>query len=221
MSCLSHAAQYSHIDRRVLRSSTVYIWLANLVAGTNVAAVVLHISLSGKELVCGQQIEAIDLTELCRALRRTLHSHLRQSHKQQSSHSHGNNKHSTDTLPPSKKSRLADSGVASSVTTIPCRYELRSPQRRKSPRKQAQTSPRPSSKSVTGCSSSSTVSVGQSTSVSVSVCSKMNVREVIRSWESLPDSVFDLLYRCLELNPSKRITAQEALQHPFLADVDR
>ena len=163
----------------------------------------------------------MDLRELCLTLRRTLHSHLRQNHRQQSSLSHSS-KHSTDAPPASKKSRLAvDSRVAISMTTNPRRYELRSPQRRKSPRKRAQTSPRPNSKSVTGGSSSSNITVRQSPGVSVSVCSKMNVREVIRSWESLPDSVFDLLHRCLELNPSHRITAQEALQHPFLTDIDR
>ena len=33
-----------------------------------------------------------------------------------------------------------------------------------------------------------------------------------------PDSVYDLLERCLEVVPNKRITAEEALNHPFFKD---
>jgi len=33
--------------------------------------------------------------------------------------------------------------------------------------------------------------------------------------EEMSDSVFDLLGRCLDLNPNTRITAEETLQHPF------
>lgn len=107
---------------------------------------------AGKELVCGQQIEPVDLRELCRTLRRMLHTHLQQQHKHQQS-SRSCNKHPTDIPQP------------------------------------------------------------------VSVCSNMNVLEVTKSWQSLPDSAYDLLYRCLEMNPAKRVTALDALQHPFLADV--
>eukprot|EP01118_Nematostelium_gracile_P018239 TRINITY_DN804_c0_g1_i1.p1 TRINITY_DN804_c0_g1~~TRINITY_DN804_c0_g1_i1.p1 ORF type:complete len:475 (+),score=75.85 TRINITY_DN804_c0_g1_i1:103-1527(+) len=43
------------------------------------------------------------------------------------------------------------------------------------------------------------------------LCSKLTSRK-----EKMPDSVYDLLNRCLDLNPHTRITAKEALLHPFL-----
>ena len=36
---------------------------------------------------------------------------------------------------------------------------------------------------------------------------------------SFPDSAYDLLARLLELDPARRISAEDALQHPFFADV--
>lgn len=36
--------------------------------------------------------------------------------------------------------------------------------------------------------------------------------------EYVPKSAYDLLERCLDLNPATRITASEALNHPFLCD---
>ncbi|XP_065916920.1 cell division cycle 7-related protein kinase-like isoform X2 [Dysidea avara] len=38
------------------------------------------------------------------------------------------------------------------------------------------------------------------------------------NWVAAPDSAYDLLKRCLDLNPATRITATEALCHPFLKD---
>ena len=38
------------------------------------------------------------------------------------------------------------------------------------------------------------------------------------SWTTAPDEAYDLLKRCLDLNPSTRITASDALCHPFLKD---
>lgn len=38
------------------------------------------------------------------------------------------------------------------------------------------------------------------------------------NWIAAPDSAYDLLKRCLDLNPATRITATEALCHPFLKD---
>ena len=34
-----------------------------------------------------------------------------------------------------------------------------------------------------------------------------------------PDMAYDLLARLLELDPARRISAEEALKHPFLSDV--
>jgi cell division control protein 7 len=42
------------------------------------------------------------------------------------------------------------------------------------------------------------------------LCNKLTSRK-----EQIPDSAFHLLERCLDLNPSSRITAKEALNHPF------
>ena len=38
------------------------------------------------------------------------------------------------------------------------------------------------------------------------------------NWIAAPGSAYDLLKRCLDLNPATRITATEALCHPFLKD---
>ena len=38
------------------------------------------------------------------------------------------------------------------------------------------------------------------------------------SWNQVPDSAYDLLYKCLDLNPDTRITAELALQHTFTVD---
>ena len=37
-------------------------------------------------------------------------------------------------------------------------------------------------------------------------------------WTTAPDEAYDLLKRCLDLNPLTRITATDALHHPFLKD---
>ena len=38
------------------------------------------------------------------------------------------------------------------------------------------------------------------------------------SWKQVPECAYDLLYRCLDLNPATRITAELALQHSFTVD---
>ena len=38
------------------------------------------------------------------------------------------------------------------------------------------------------------------------------------SWNQVPDSAYELLYRCLDFNPATRITAELALQHSFTVD---
>ena len=39
-----------------------------------------------------------------------------------------------------------------------------------------------------------------------------------QDWANVPTSAFILLKRLLDLNPSTRITAEEALQHPFFQE---
>lgn len=38
------------------------------------------------------------------------------------------------------------------------------------------------------------------------------------SWENVPESAYELLNRCLDLNPATRITAEQALSHPFIVN---
>lgn len=42
--------------------------------------------------------------------------------------------------------------------------------------------------------------------------------ECSRCCWSAPSSAYDLLQRCLDLNPNTRITAREALEHPFFKE---
>ena len=37
-------------------------------------------------------------------------------------------------------------------------------------------------------------------------------------FKAIPNSAFDLLEKCLCLDPSKRITAKAALKHPFIVE---
>ena len=43
-----------------------------------------------------------------------------------------------------------------------------------------------------------------------------NHTTVRTSWGHVPESAYDLLHRCLDLDPSTRSTAAEALEHPFI-----
>lgn len=38
-------------------------------------------------------------------------------------------------------------------------------------------------------------------------------------WDRVPDDVYDLLDKLLDLNPATRITAAAALQHPLFKDI--
>lgn len=49
--------------------------------------------------------------------------------------------------------------------------------------------------------------------------SEGSVRSEGNGDDQFPDSAYDLLKRLLELDPKKRITAAEALQHPFLSEI--
>ena len=170
---------------------------------------------AGKELVCGQHIDPVDLRELCWNLRRKLHDQ-QQQQQQQPSLTH--NTTSLDTAqPPSKRNRPTPGGCPP-MSSPSCRYQLRSPQQRKSPRQLTQRNS-PKSNPPPQISESPAA-----TSISPSSCSSPTEgggSEVAKSWHSLPESAFDLLERCLELNPMRRLSAAEALQHPFLADVVR
>ena len=46
------------------------------------------------------------------------------------------------------------------------------------------------------------------------LCTSLQSRDI----SDIPLSAFDLLSKCLDVNPNTRISAKEALQHPFLKD---
>lgn len=41
----------------------------------------------------------------------------------------------------------------------------------------------------------------------------------MKGWDQVPDEAYDLLDKLLDLNPATRITAKEALQHPFFKGI--
>lgn len=41
----------------------------------------------------------------------------------------------------------------------------------------------------------------------------------LEGWDEVPDAAYDLLDKLLDLNPASRITAEEALLHPFFKDM--
>jgi len=41
----------------------------------------------------------------------------------------------------------------------------------------------------------------------------------MKGWDQVPDEAYDLLDKLLDLNPATRITAKEALLHPFFKDM--
>uniref|UniRef100_F7E9B3 non-specific serine/threonine protein kinase n=1 Tax=Ornithorhynchus anatinus TaxID=9258 RepID=F7E9B3_ORNAN len=51
--------------------------------------------------------------------------------------------------------------------------------------------------------------------------SEMKVTETdLKGWDDVPDEAYDLLDKLLDLNPATRITAREALLHPFFKSVN-
>lgn len=148
---------------------------------------------SGKELVCVPDVPPINLKELCIRLRAPLNHHSRQSPD-------------SDFEPsPVKKMRLCNG------ESKPNDHRHSSsgpkPPSRKYPRRGVNAPASDASHSRTDrCTGSfpSTNSLSQEST------------EVQPSWENIPDSAFNLLYRCLDLTPTTRITAEEALQHPFI-----
>lgn len=41
----------------------------------------------------------------------------------------------------------------------------------------------------------------------------------MKGWDQVPDEAYDLLDKLLDLNPATRITAKDALLHPFFKDM--
>lgn len=153
------------------------------------SATLLILIVSGKELVCVPEVEPLNLRELCVRLRAPLSLH-RQS-------SDGDFE-----LSPVKKKR-------------PCNGDLTP-----SDHKHLSSGTRPPNrkfpKRITTTMSNS-VSHSKSDRSTASINPHF-IPEVQESWDNVPDSAFDLLYRCLDLNPATRITAEVALQHPFIAN---
>ena len=170
-------------------------------------------SLAGKELVCEQQIDPVDLRKLCRTHRSKLHDHLL-TQQQQQQHNSKNSSEAPHHQPPSKRNRLTSAVGAPPTTSLPCRYKLRSPQTCKISRRTQISHTAPVYSSLSLDTSSSPTSSGCQ-----SGC--QSLAGIVASWRDLPEAAFDLLEKCLELNPASRVTAQEALQHPFLADTVR
>ena len=144
---------------------------------------------SGKELICVPEVEPVDLRELCVRLRTPLILH-RQSPD-------------SDFEPsPVKKKRLCNGDL----TPSDHRHSSSGtrPPNRKCPRRSTNAM-------------SNSVSHDKSEKSTVST-SPHFIPEVQDSWDNVPDSAFDLLYRCLDLNPATRITAEVALQHSFIVN---
>lgn len=47
----------------------------------------------------------------------------------------------------------------------------------------------------------------------------LNTDTNLQGWNEVPDEAYDLLDKLLDLNPASRITAEEALLHPFFKDM--
>lgn len=51
-------------------------------------------------------------------------------------------------------------------------------------------------------------------------CTSLETKETdVKGWDQVPDEAYDLLDKLLDLNPATRITAKEALLHPFFKDI--
>ena len=145
--------------------------------------------------MCEENCQPINLQELCTSL----HSSLHKTRPPLSTED------TRAMAAPCKRGRLMSN---TSSTMPPCHYQLRS-----SPlaqRYRQQKSPLPSPRSTRPKSAS--LRGGVSRPVSVSDSKGLEV-----SWQNVPDCAYDLLCQCLELSPARRITAKQALLHPFLA----
>ena len=171
-----------------------------------------HISVGecpGKQLVCIPEVQAMDLRHVCQSLRppQRLPSC------------------STDTDPApslsSKRTQLLNGATgtrASPVISPTTRHSQRiQPSKMAtSPRKRATRSSARLSPVKTPADSLPSSYHSRQVASDCQGDPSLNSTET-ESWSNVPASAYHLLYRCLELNPSKRITAQQALSHPFLA----
>lgn len=96
----------------------------------------------------------------------------------------------TQPAPSKRPKRTGNEEITNTTTSL-----------RRSPRKQSQRDNSYNSSSNNLCKDSS------GGSASDSDC-----------WNQVPDCAYDLLYKCLDLNPATRITAELALQHSFIVD---
>ena len=165
---------------------------------------------AGKQLICIPEVQAMDLRHVCQSLRplqRPLSC-------------------STDADPApslsSKRTQLlngATGTLASPVISPTTRHSQRiqSPKTATSPRKRATRSSARLSPAKTPADSLPSSYHSRQVASDCQGDQSLNLTET-ESWSNVPASAYHLLYRCLELNPSKRITAQQALSHPFLAN---
>ena len=171
-----------------------------------------HVSVgecAGKQLICVPEVQAMDLRHVCQSLR--------PSQRPPSC--------STDADPApslsSKRTQLLNGATgtrASPVISPTTRHSQRIQPSKTvtSPRKMATRSSARLSPAKTPADSLPSSYHSRQVASDRQGDQSLNSTET-ESWSNVPVSAYHLLYRCLELNPSKRITAQQALSHPFLA----
>ena len=156
---------------------------------------------AGKSLICEPEVVPVmDLKTLCSTLRTnssSLSSRTGQFNSKQG-------EKEALPAPPKRTKHLSDREkelTPSSNSTL----LLPSTNVRRSPRKQL-SKDRLLSGGSSGCDDSSRCE---------SNCASQSDSD---SWNRIPDSAYDLLYKCLNLNPATRISAELALQHSFIVD---
>ena len=155
----------------------------------------------GKELVVVPEVPRVNLPELCSTLRESLPPPSSSSPPPPPPPSSNSSSRSETHHPPLKRARLPDSPekaplIQHTPPTHSSKHCLRtSPQVRRSPRK---------------LKSSSSSTVGLS---SPPCCCADGI-----SWKNVPHSVYDLLSKCLDLNPKTRMSADQALKHCFITE---
>ena len=154
----------------------------------------------GKEIVCVPEVPPTDLRALCSSLRATLAQN-------QDSSANGDELAYPSSV---KKSRLCNGG------------EITNPPKCSNSDIVSSRDLRTRNSIHRGLSNSQHIGYNLSHQTEPqarveSLHTSTSMTDVLHSWENIPDSVYDLLNRCLDLNPLTRISAEMALQHPFLA----